>query len=567
MRARALSSALVAALLLLFAPLASAAAPTAPATQAAGTGTISGTVTVPHGYDVRAVRILATPAGTPTGVVGAPGTWVRPDGTFDLTGLAPGQYNVAFGTYWSDMNPCSSSRDRWWTAPGQATGICTNDVLTGAGVVTVTDAGVTDLGTTPVLTAFTPHRFGGRVVAAPGRTTAGLRAEVWHEGDGIWNIPGGWYRLTGVPAQVLDATGTFGFDLVDPLGSNRLAIRFVDAAGQGYAFSFGTGGLTVATPGASGADFGTGSTGLLAVPWARTGDIDTGALPLKLPVGYASGGVTLSGAHEWGRTLTAHSTVVWSDPAVGTDFQWYRNGVAIDGAVGPSYLLDGLDDGWEAGISARAVPAGPWASTGPPADSAVAVIENTTPYNAAPPSVSGRAEYGARLTAGPGTWRPSAGELTYRYQWFRGTTAIPGATTAAYTPGLSDLGRRLSVAVTAEHDPWFAGPATARSALTPAVAPAPMPASWVRRWPARSGSPRVGRTVRVGRPVLSAAGLAQRPTTTFQWYAGQRALPRATTPRLRITRALRGKVVTVVVTVRKPGYEPRSRTVRLGRAR
>ncbi|WP_418063326.1 hypothetical protein [Pimelobacter simplex] len=559
MRARALS-ALVAALLVLVAvPLG--------AVHGAGTGTISGTVTVPHGYDVRAVRVLATPVGSPGGVAGAPGAWVRPDGTFDLSGLAPGEYNVAFGTYWSDLNPCSYGRDRWWTSPGQAAGTCAGSTLTGAGVVTVADDGTTDLGTTPLLTVFTPHRFGGRLVAAPGRTTAGVRAEVWLGGDGIWNIPGGWYRLTSVPAQVLDASGTFAFDLIEPMGSNQLAVRFVDAAGQGYTFSFGTGGLTSATPGSGGADFGTGATGLLLVPYGRTGDVDAGTRQLKLPVGYISGGVTLSGAAEWGRTLTAHSTVVWSDPAVGTTFQWYRNGIAIDDAFGPTYVLDSLDDGWETGISARAIPAGPWASTGPPADSPVAVIQNTTPFSAAPPVVSGRAEVGGRLSASPGTWRPSAGQLTYRYQWFRGATAIPGATAATYTAGLADLGRQLSVEVTAEHDPWFTGPATARSAATPPVARAAIPASWVRRWPARSGVPQVGRTVRVGRPVLSATGLAQRPTTTFRWYAGQRALPRATTPKLRITRALRGKVVTVVVTISKPGYVPRSRTVRIGRVR
>lgn len=558
MRARALS-ALVAALLVLV------AVPVGGAAHGAGTGTISGTVTVPQGYDIRGVRALATPAGSPGGVVAAPGAWVRPDGTFDLTGIAPGDYNVAFGTYWSDMNPCSYGRDRWWTAPGQATGTCSGSTLTGAGVVTVTDGGTLALGTTPLLTTFTPYRFGGRLVAAPGRTTAGVRAEVWHEGDGIWNIPGGWYRLTSVPAQVLDATGTFGFDLVEPLGSNRLAVRFVDAAGQGYAFSFGTGGLTTTVPGAGGADFGTGAAGLLAVPWGRTADLDAGAHQLRLPLGYTSGGVTLSGAHEWGRTLTAHSTVVWADPTVGTEFQWYRNGIALDGVVGPTYVLDELDDGWETAISARAVPAGPWASTGPPVDSPVAVIENTTPLAAAPPAVSGRAVFGARLTASTGTWRPRAGELTYRYQWFRGTTAIPGATAATYDVGQADVGTRLSVAVTAAHDGWFTGPTTARSAATSPVATAPMPASWVRRWPARSGSPQVGRTVRVGRPVLSAAGLAQRPTVTFRWYAGSRALPRATKPRLRLTRALRGSVVKVVVTVSKPGYAPRSRTVRIGR--
>ena len=111
---RVLLSALVAALAVVVAPTA----------QATGTGSITGSVTVPAGYDVRAVRVAASPTGSAASPLGSAGAWVQPDGTFTITGLPAGTYNVSFGTYWSDMNPCSANRDRWWTSPGVAAGTC-----------------------------------------------------------------------------------------------------------------------------------------------------------------------------------------------------------------------------------------------------------------------------------------------------------------------------------------------------------------------------------------------------------------------------------------------------------
>lgn len=542
--------------------------------RAAGTGSITGTVTVPAGYDVRVVQVVVVSASDPAYHRVAT-DWTEPDGSFAVTGLPTGSYYVGYGTSWSDMNTCDG-RDRWWSGPGAApAGVCAYDggigalTITGAAALSVTDGAATGLESVPLLTSFPTYPYTGKVAAPAGHTTAGVVAELWREDGGAWypQVPGGWYRVAGVPAQTLDATGTFEFDLISPPWEHRYAVRFVDEPGHGYAFSFATGGLSSVVGGAGGTGFGAGSIGLLDLGYRVGAGHDAGTYSFGFEVGHASGGVTLTGAPEWGRTLTAHSDVVWSDPTVGTRFQWYRNGVAVDGATAPTYVLNGMDDGWEVGISVRAVPAPGWAYNGAPIDSPTVVVENTTPLAVAPPTVTGTVAVGRRLTATAGSWRPTAPTYSHTWRWFRGATPIPGATSATYVVTPADLGARLRVEVTADHPTWFSGPGTSLSSQTPVVAPGTIPAAWITRWPVRSGTPRVGRTVGVTAPAYSADGRAHRLRATYRWYVGGRAVAGATTRQLVLRRAWRGRTVAVRVAVGTPGYRATYRTLSFGRVR
>ncbi|GAA4724662.1 hypothetical protein GCM10023350_03840 [Nocardioides endophyticus] len=84
------------------------------------------------------------------------------------------------------------------------------------------------------------------------------------------------------------------------------------------------------------------------------------------------------------------------------------------------------------------------------------------------PQVTGVAKYGAVLTATSGSWNTKG--LSYGYQWLREGGAIPGATGTSYKLSASDVGKRLSVRVTATK----AGkaPGTAVSTATGPVAKA-----------------------------------------------------------------------------------------------
>lgn len=166
------------------------------------------------------------------------------------------------------------------------------------------------------------------------------------------------------------------------------------------------------------------------------------------------------------------------------------------------------------------------------------------------PTLSGRAQTGLRLTVLPGTWGTSpsspAGATTFTYQWLRNGKAIAGATAAAYTIAVADVGTKVAAAVTAKR----AGYADGR-AVTPAVAVSAAP------------------MVVVVRPRISTSALAQRvfgavvgtwspsPTrVTYQWLRDGKALTGVATTRSRIALGSRwrGHKLSVRITVSRAGY-------------
>lgn len=105
----------------------------------------------------------------------------------------------------------------------------------------------------------------------------------------------------------------------------------------------------------------------------------------------------------------------------------------------------------------------------------------TPPSNTGEPTISGRAEQGARLTASPGTWSGST-PITFAYQWVRcgadggepdgGNCAIVSrATDRRYDLVRADVGFRLRVRVTAMN---VDGSRTAASNPTSVVVGAPV---------------------------------------------------------------------------------------------
>lgn len=81
------------------------------------------------------------------------------------------------------------------------------------------------------------------------------------------------------------------------------------------------------------------------------------------------------------------------------------------------------------------------------------------------PAITGTANTGEDLTVDNGTFTGDA-TITYEYQWFRGGTAIAGATSSTYTIVSADEGFVLTARVTATND---AGTAYGFSAATATV--------------------------------------------------------------------------------------------------
>jgi hypothetical protein len=115
------------------------------------------------------------------------------------------------------------------------------------------------------------------------------------------------------------------------------------------------------------------------------------------------------------------------------------------------------------------------------------------PVELTPPTISGEARAGIRLTATEGSWE---GASTFAYQWLRCSgavcTAIAGATSPSFTPGAGEEGLQLRLDVTAAGE---GGKTTASSSLTDGVKPAPPAAAVSTGPPVLSGEARETQTL------------------------------------------------------------------------
>ncbi|WP_405473250.1 carboxypeptidase regulatory-like domain-containing protein [Paenarthrobacter ilicis] len=167
---------------------------------------------------------------------------------------------------------------------------------------------------------------------------------------------------------------------------------------------------------------------------AATAAVAVGTLTAPVP--------TITGTAKVGAVLTA-APGTWGPAPVTLTYQWYRTGVAITGATAATYTLTSADLGKTMTVKVTGSKSGfTTAAKTSAATAAVAVGTLTGPT----PTVSGTAKVGSVVTATPGTWGPAPVTLTY--QWYRGSTAITGATASTYTLVAADKGSAIKVRVT-----------------------------------------------------------------------------------------------------------------------
>lgn len=159
-----------------------------------------------------------------------------------------------------------------------------------------------------------------------------------------------------------------------------------------------------------------------------------------------------------------------------------------------------------------------------------------------------------------GSWKAGTTVLRPTYQWYIANgarwTPIPGATGSAFTPTPAMAGKDVVVRVTAT------APTGYTAALPVASNYAQVnPANLTSVTPKISGVPRVGKTLqattgtwKAGSVTLSASHFK------YQWYANGKAIAHAASARLKLTRADRGKTMSVKVTGSAAGYRTLSRT-------
>ncbi len=188
----------------------------------------------------------------------------------------------------------------------------------------------------------------------------------------------------------------------------------------------------------AGAGTGSGSTG-------GTGGSAGGSDSNTIPGSTVDSSIGIKGDFQVGWRIYAHPGN-WVPRPTKMTYQWYREGVPIDGATGASYTPTDQDLGkkLQAAITGSKTGYKPktWVSVPTPI---IKPMPTFTGENL--PIITGVAIVGAKLQAA----RPAGVQpipSTVRFQWLRDGAPIAGKTAATYTLVSADRGHRISVQTT-----------------------------------------------------------------------------------------------------------------------
>lgn len=184
-----------------------------------------------------------------------------------------------------------------------------------------------------------------------------------------------------------------------------------------------------------------------------------------------------------------------------------------------------------------------------PAEAATSspVAETPTMRNLTRPTIAGTPMMGYTLGLHTGTWSPGGG--TYAYQWSANGVQIADATASTFTLTPAQVGKQMSVRVTASKTGYQSSSMT--SEVTAAVQPGMVTNSVL---PSIYGAQRVGATVGVNAGVWSPSSVVW----TYRWFADGALIPGATTKTFVPGAALFGRSLQAEVTGSRDGYISRT---------
>jgi hypothetical protein len=246
---------------------------------------------------------------------------------------------------------------------------------------------------------------------------------------------------------------------------------------------------------------------------------------------------TISGTAQVGHVLTAaHGT--WAPaPTDGIDFSyiWRVAGVVRSTATGPTYAITSADLGHSITVNAVASAAG-FPNTPSPTSSATRTVIAGTFVSVTPRISDTTPGVGERLTVIAGTWQPAPSAV--HYQWYRGSTAIKGATGAAYTATTADYGHSLKASIVGSRAGYTSVKRTTASTHVTGKG------TIITVRPTISGTVAVGHTIAVAHGNWSPAPTAY----SYQWYRSGVAVKGSTKTTYALTTSDFGHAMTVKVT-------------------
>ncbi|MDF1487181.1 ricin-type beta-trefoil lectin domain protein [Tessaracoccus caeni] len=153
----------------------------------------------------------------------------------------------------------------------------------------------------------------------------------------------------------------------------------------------------------------------------------------------------INGTARVGSSLSA-SNGSWSVGDTSYSYQWLADGTAIAGATESSYTLATGMEGKRISVQVTATRSGYAPGVALSSQTPAVMPPEVLLPEVTVPSVGSSVKVGSKVSAKLGAWKSS---YSVKYQWLRDGKSIKGATKSTYVPLPSDVGKKLSVRVTA----------------------------------------------------------------------------------------------------------------------
>ena len=246
-----------------------------------------------------------------------------------------------------------------------------------------------------------------------------------------------------------------------------------------------------------------------------------------------TGSVTISGTATEGLVLTASNTLADADGMTTVSYQWYADGVAIEGATASTLTLTQAEVGKAVTVIASYTDAmGTLEAISSTATSAVANV-NDQPTGSL--TISGTAAEDQVLTL-HSTLADEDGLGNVSYQWYANGVAISGATGTTLTLGQDQVGKTITVSAS-----YTDGQGTAESVTSASTATV----ANVNDNPAGSlvitGTAQEDQVLTLTNTLTDEDGLG---SFSYQWYANGVAISGANGSSLTLTQSMVGKTIT-----------------------